>query len=796
MESINEIQNMRVSELKEFLKRNGKDIATIERNDGKSGPPRKVDLLGAALKIRADYDNPVVDGPTSPQNKGNIFQSGYSPKSARNTPMSDGGEQLSTPLRSTRKPKRRSSVGWVNPAFLAKLTPKSSPVPVGTPTEKMTPGPEPESDAPNDVESYENDFGDEGDQIIQSDYDSTAGGSGVESDGGSVVETDEDEFSSVNQFKFMKAYEVRAWLTDHNVPFNHRSKKVELISLATAHALYLEAHAADDDKKVKEKVAPVAEETALDDEIQIVENPPPVPSLSLKQRRYRKERNGDHSDDERATSSIRSRKSRKSSKRRTIQAPPSEDTDVVMKEVAQEDEIVPAEQVKSRRKKKPSEMQTARPPPQRPRVEPRLALPKIRLPRIVLTMKGVLRFLIGLALVTFVALCVRWWQIANRPFCDTFASSTRLEDGRECRPCPSFGTCSRGELTCDKNYRREGRICVEDSAVNDYAVYLERSMVRLMTIRKGAFACDATVTHSFDDIQLRNMFEESNLTTCPKSRLEVLEKKKLDVRKFDSAFEKAIWRMRKNPKLKYWREEGRFEAVEGQKTLGCTLFLFCVKHFFRLLLGLIVTGFLLRWKLKRYLKKRHEARVEDIYRQACEILRDVKLNYSEDDKVGDAFMRDTELRMEILGRYSTKSGKLWSQAEELLKTDSRVSHSSRTIQGRPCYIYEWKGNLRRPSMGGLRQYGTDSERRRLSFGSRGYESASPRGFDDTITPRIGLTPRVSPRAIESTPRGSPREFGSGYSSGSPTERRMPPMTPNSSAPSPGYTRLLNLWRGR
>lgn len=798
---------MRVTELKDFLKRHGQDLSAIERNDGKAGPPRKVDLLGAALKIRADYDNPTVDGPTSPlkNRQRNIFQSGYSPNSARSTPVGEDVEKSVTPVRSSKKkPKRRASIGWVNPEILAKLTPQSK-LGGDTPTTPRSPAEtDPLSETADDVETFANDFGDEGDQIIQSDYDSTAGaGSGIESDGGSsVVETDDDELSYADQFKMMKVYEVRAWLDERNVRYNVRSKKAELISLATAHALFLEAHGNDDVKNPKSKgievEEPTVEKADADDDIQIVENPPPVPNLPLKQRRYRKDRGGDHSDDELPDSSIRARKPRKSSRRKPIKAPFNEEADVVMHDVEKDDDIVPGEQAKSRRKRKPSEkpLRVTDPPPRRPRPLPRVSLPKVQIPKITLTKQGVMRFIVGSAFMVFVGLCVRWWQLANRPFCDTLSSSTRMEDGRECRPCPIFGTCRDGELSCNKNYRREGGVCVEDSAVNDYAVYLEKSMVKMLTVRKGAFACDPTVTHSFDEIQLRNMFKESNLTTCPQSRLEVLDKKKLDVRKFDSAFEKAIEKMRMNQKLKFWREERSFEAIEGQKTVGCSLFLFCVKHFFRLLLGLILTVIILRWRLKRYLKKRHEARVEDIYRQACEILRDVKLNYSEDDKVGDAFMRDTELRMEILGRYSTKSGKLWSEVEEVLKTDSRVSHSSRTIQGRPCYIYEWKGNLRRPSMGGYRQYGSDTERRRLSFGNRGYESSSPHGYDGGMTPRAGVTPRASPRGFESTPRASPREYGSGYSSASPAARRAPPMTPNSSAPSPGYQQLLDLWRRR
>lgn len=265
MESVAEIEEMRVSELREFLTRNGVPVASVSRVDGTPGYPRKSDLLAAALNLRADYENPqvVTTGPHTP----NIFQTGYSPP-RKGTPstvkkrsslvkpeFSEKGSVKSASVTKEKKPKRRSSVGWIKPSVLAALSNPDPTDSAHSDDAKEHRDTESDGDKPKvvvskkeqqmlvDARNYaeakaESDVGDAADHLIPSDYDSAGASSGVDSDGGSVVDTDDEQ--STTLFKQMKMYELRSWLTDHNVPFNHRSKKAELVSLATAHALYLE----------------------------------------------------------------------------------------------------------------------------------------------------------------------------------------------------------------------------------------------------------------------------------------------------------------------------------------------------------------------------------------------------------------------------------------------------------------------------------------------------------------------------------------------------------------------------
>lgn len=792
---------MRVSELKAFLKRHEVNANSIARSDGKEGPPRKSDLLAASLNLRADYDNPSDKGPTSPMGPRNIFQSGYSPTSSRNVTPTPSSTRVRTPARRRGsdalsqempsggrspksdgrkvKPRRRSSVGWVNPAFLAQLTPKSSKV-ASASKQRDEVASNKNSEPEEIAETFDSHFGDEGDQIVISDYDSSSAVSGPESDTGSVVETDEEEDSSVNQFKLMKAYEVRAWLTEQGVKFNVRSKKAELISIATAHALYLENLASDSTPKQDGKPESISKQTTKTTPVAStsVEEIEKIQQTSVAQRasRPREPRRYSRNDvvEERPArvpepvepvtrrskldsivptaeidlvvpqsqeTVVANAKQSSSSRRRFIKAPQPDDEP--------NSESVPVAKKRHKRRHGRTASRTER------RAQPKFQFPKFSMPKITITKRG-----IGVLLLVMATFAMGFaWKYYQRPFCDTNVNES-------CWPCPEHGTCNNGVLKCNERYKIWGKICVEDTEVNDYAMVLEKEIRYSLAELKGQQICGLAKDAAMTEHELFVSFEPNASQT--RRRLSKYASSAKYAAKYDSAFKKAMQLIRGNDAIEIIESEVlgavAYESKVGNIRISCRIKRFVRRNLQYLIPICLLLLMLVKLYIKRFFRKREEARVELVYQKALDVLRDVRVNFSDDDK-GDAFMRDTELREELLGRKTSESVKFWAKVEKLLRSDTRVLHSGpRTIKGMPCYVYEWRGNLRRPSLGsvgrdGFRPYtgGSDSEsRRRLSFGS-GSRRQSPH-----------------------------------YDPSSPMARRLS-TSPTPVAPSPGYRRLLKFW---
>ena len=140
MESREEIESMRVVDLREFLKRHGRPNRTLVKLDGTPGPLRKSDLLAIALQIHDD----AMAGKPSPQkpSQPNPFQSGLQSTPDRRRRPSVQVSQSVEPSREEEvekrkkddtaaaaaaaanvtpaRARRRSSV-WIDPSLLAKM---------------------------------------------------------------------------------------------------------------------------------------------------------------------------------------------------------------------------------------------------------------------------------------------------------------------------------------------------------------------------------------------------------------------------------------------------------------------------------------------------------------------------------------------------------------------------------------------------------------------------------------------------------------------------------------------------
>lgn len=135
MESREEIQAMRVADLRNFLRRHGTLPTSVTRDDGTPGQPRKADLLRAALAIeiaaRTDNWEQIIHDPLlspySPQVTplDNPFQSRRispaKPKAVSLEQKNQGKglvDRVQTPARIRSAKQRRSSGAWVDPMLL------------------------------------------------------------------------------------------------------------------------------------------------------------------------------------------------------------------------------------------------------------------------------------------------------------------------------------------------------------------------------------------------------------------------------------------------------------------------------------------------------------------------------------------------------------------------------------------------------------------------------------------------------------------------------------------------------
>lgn len=342
MESVSEIEDMSVHELRAFLKRHGLSYYNLPRIDGTPGVPRKSDLLARALQIRYQYDYPEhsavnelhVESPSALQtpplraqtatislgasesfdmnrtslpdqsqssssqavslsgnfSSDNPFQRKSPPQAQSPTSPTRQSESPPRPTPSTlpRKilprpdSKRRSSVGWVDPMLLARLTESSRPFniasssdhtnkPVETNVTAVTAheqaAQQPVADDQGDsqyMQITDNRFDlshlaatSSGDELVYTDKDEeeeldrslprseNIGKEEILSDETVFVTDGEEDKEIPDVFEFMTVAELREWLARRKVPFVTRARKPALISLARAHQTHLQSMAAE-----------------------------------------------------------------------------------------------------------------------------------------------------------------------------------------------------------------------------------------------------------------------------------------------------------------------------------------------------------------------------------------------------------------------------------------------------------------------------------------------------------------------------------------------------------------------
>lgn len=708
METREDIDEMRVVDLRDFLKRHSVNFAEIPRQDGKPGLPRKEDLKAAAYNVVDTY---AAGSPVRARPDQNVFQSGIpspmsSPENARrNTRVeqttSPPASPPAQPARSPQRPraddvpspntasakrakaKRRSSVGWIDPSLLAMLS-ESKPAPSPAKPSARTSSsaiPAPDVALPPELEEPINDTvqntllpdspgaaESQSPNVIDVDasnpdediliYSESEAASDVASDAGSTLEFDDEH--SHPSFVDMRITQLQEWLREHGVSYPPRSRKVELVSIARAHALYMETASTD-----------------INDV-----NTVTVPEPRLNYRTS--ERKG------KSTSSLARR-------RRTITSPLDDDDD---------DEDKPQVHKRHSRKTKT----------RRRSIGERITGSISRINgRIVL-------LLMSLVLVAALVVSIgNAYRAATRPYCDTDVTEPIEVDGIACRLCPKNGRCISGNVTCDQSYTLFDNACVEDQDVSRYADDIAKRVYTALSKLAGDAQCGSGGPSTLTESELKKAFAP-NLSFEGRDDAQVsyrTRRQRFDPEKYEAAFDKALQQLQNDPV--------RFNIhFEGDKSVGDIVYqsnepIFSFKCQLSRLLWRnwkIVTAFVTVVTLYFYIsyqrnrKRKHQEYIMQVYNEACGSLLHQKEQYGRGEEE-NGFVIDIQLRDELLGRATPETSKIWAEVEDHLQHDTRVHRSGpRILDGTPCYVWEWKGRL---SLGGSR---------RSSLGSRASYASS------------------------------------------------------------------------
>ncbi|KAJ8904504.1 hypothetical protein NDN08_001022 [Rhodosorus marinus] len=229
MESVQEIQEMTVSELREFLERQEVPLSEIT-STGRTPRPVKKDLLRTALEVRENYDLTRRGGPSArtPEREINPFQS--SVEKSKDGKKGSVDTTTPSPKSGTSRSRRRLSV-WIEPGLLGTIE-KS----MGSP-EKQEIQIVPDFQSPEKVRRQV-DFGrgSISSPEVKEEVLSPSGASGEEfvSDWSSDGEPEERTIVELD-FNQSTVKELKQHLSKLMIPYEPRAKKAELVALANAH---------------------------------------------------------------------------------------------------------------------------------------------------------------------------------------------------------------------------------------------------------------------------------------------------------------------------------------------------------------------------------------------------------------------------------------------------------------------------------------------------------------------------------------------------------------------------------
>lgn len=683
MESRQEIENMRVADLKQFLKLHGQLPTVVTRTDGTPGPPRKADLLRAALAIESAYRTqdfePLQDPALSPYSphinrttKQNAFQSRLltPPKQpaitetppARTTQQAHRNDdnavaaRIATPGRVTNK-KRRSSGVWIDPMLLRPSV-NDTPAEKGKGKEKgnavgiqsrrasllLPHDPPPVMEVPiaeavfPDEDDEDTDYGATGlDLMDDTDLDEEVADrdlfdAGVlEEDRGDVlmhsdVEHVPDSRQDIGEEIEEEADQFDRWDTQ------------ELRRWLDGFGVRYGRRAG------RSELVSLARAHALQMEMEA--------EARENEREKRK-------------------KERKHRRRRVITAPVEDDEE------------------------------SARKGAQRRKVErnqSRLGSIGEGILGIWANVKISWTFVIGVMGVILGVMMI--WSVINvyrnhtKPFCDTGKTTTAVEDGYGCRKCPNLGICENGSLSCEEGYVVMGKTCVEDQESSIMAEEIARETNTLLGHQAGSAECGEIESGMLTESEIRQAVKLM-MADRPSGGFFDWSGRTYHADKFDHAFDKALVRLMDSEDFPdvVVSDVGEYKSLSPTHSFSCRIKLFLWRQW-RAVAGLVCL--LAVWayvKVWMYLKRKDQERLDLAYGQALDLLREQKANFVRNEEEF-AFMSDVVLRQEVLGYPSDEVIRVWKRVEVLLKKDNRLAYSAnRVVKGVPSNTYEWRSRV-------------------------------------------------------------------------------------------------------
>jgi hypothetical protein len=293
-----------------------------------------------------------------------------------------------------------------------------------------------------------------------------------------------------------------------------------------------------------------------------------------------------------------------------------------------------------------------------------------------------------------------------------------MEDGRECQPCPVQGSCVGGHLQCNPGYRRVNNRCPEDQEVSLYAEHLASRAGAILRELAGRAECGEKVPIQLTYVELRDALaprdqKDSQAATVDKAnsynRRRVRSCDRFDETKFMPAFSKAIVLLHGSDAYGVVQSTDGYRATQAQLPLSCAARRLVLRNW-RYVCGILAAATVWIYvSIRRRIQAAERQRIASICDTARQLLLEQSTAYR-DELASIPFIIDTQLRDEIVG-HSRHAIQLWKVAEKLLARDTRVQKTGPvTVNGHPCYHWEWRGraSLGAGGTGGRSSFGSGS----------------------------------------------------------------------------------------
>ncbi|XP_027080175.1 uncharacterized protein LOC113781254 [Coffea eugenioides] len=281
---------------------------------------------------------------------------------------------------------------------------------------------------------------------------------------------------------------------------------------------------------------------------------------------------------------------------------------------------------------------------------------------------------------------VTYFNQQPKPFCDSGVDVGDFLSGVDnCEPCPSNGICKDGNLECERGYRKQGNLCIEDRDINAAAMKISE----LVEVR----LCEAYAQYLCSGIGTIWVQKDDLSTYIVEHR--VMEDYGLDQYAYAHAKLRAMETIHKlMDRRGYTSGSDEFKCpdslVEHYKPITCRIHQWVLDHALLLVpvCAVLVGSILILLKALR----RHYllTRAEEIYNKVCDLLEENTLISRSIDGEGEPWVVASWLRDYLLSPRERKDPLLWRKVEELVQDDSRLDRYPKMVKGEAKIVWEWQ----------------------------------------------------------------------------------------------------------